>query len=147
MIITLRVSPCGYRGKGWTLNKPGLCVIKLFIPGPSRGPPSEDVVRSTVSNTEHLDPSHDIKDIIKQHQPAGTTSSSGSPTQRLTHTHTHTMMWDIDDCHTLWYLICSDYCGVCRRSDGKLFGKKSDPHDEAMEILKDQMANPPQPVS
>uniref|UniRef100_A0A3B4GXA4 Unconventional myosin-XV-like n=1 Tax=Pundamilia nyererei TaxID=303518 RepID=A0A3B4GXA4_9CICH len=66
---------------------------------PSRGPPPEDVVRSTVSNTEHLDPSHDIKDIIKQH------------------------------------------------SDGKLFGKKSDPHDEAMEILKDQMANPPQPVS
>lgn len=24
--------------------------------------------------------------------------------------------------------------------------KKSDPHDEAMEILKDQMANPPQRV-
>uniref|UniRef100_A0AAZ1XU22 Myosin XVAa n=1 Tax=Oreochromis aureus TaxID=47969 RepID=A0AAZ1XU22_OREAU len=51
-----------------------------------------------------------------------------------------------DDCHTLWDLICSDYCGVCRRSDGKLFGKKPDPHDEAMEILKDQMANPPQPL-
>lgn len=27
-----------------------------------------------------------------------------------------------------------------------MFMKKSDPHDEAMEILKDQMANPPQRV-
>lgn len=27
-----------------------------------------------------------------------------------------------------------------------MFAKKPDPHDEAMEILKDQMANPPQPV-
>ncbi|XP_054861298.1 unconventional myosin-XV [Amphiprion ocellaris] len=80
---------------------------------PSRGPPPEDVIRSSVSNTERIEPSHDIKDIIKQHQPAaGTTSSSGSPTQK--------------------------------RSDGKMFAKKPDPHDEAMEILKDQMANPPQ---
>uniref|UniRef100_A0A3P8RPX6 Myosin XVA n=1 Tax=Amphiprion percula TaxID=161767 RepID=A0A3P8RPX6_AMPPE len=39
-------------------------------------------------------------------------------------------------------LVC-----VCRRSDGKMFAKKPDPHDEAMEILKDQMANPPQSVS
>uniref|UniRef100_A0A672YL69 Myosin XVAa n=1 Tax=Sphaeramia orbicularis TaxID=375764 RepID=A0A672YL69_9TELE len=68
---------------------------------PTRGPPPEDVVRSTVSNTERMEPSHDIKDIVKQHQPAG---------------------------------------------DGKVFTKKPDPHDEAMEILKDQMANPPQPV-
>uniref|UniRef100_A0A3B3ULS8 Myosin XVA n=1 Tax=Poecilia latipinna TaxID=48699 RepID=A0A3B3ULS8_9TELE len=45
--------------------------------------------------TERIDPSHNIKDIIK--------------------------------------------------SDGKKFAKKPDPHDEAMEILKDQMANPPQP--
>ncbi|MED6248144.1 hypothetical protein ATANTOWER_027565 [Ataeniobius toweri] len=44
--------------------------------------PPEDVVRSSVSNTERIDPSHDIKDIIKQHQPTGTTSSPGSPTQR-----------------------------------------------------------------
>ncbi|XP_017161737.1 unconventional myosin-XV isoform X3 [Poecilia reticulata] len=79
----------------------------------TRGPPPEDVVRSSVSNTERIDPSHDIKDIIKQHQPAGATSSAGSPTQR--------------------------------KSDGKKFAKKPDPHDEAMEILKDQMANPPQP--
>ncbi|XP_038136248.1 unconventional myosin-XV [Cyprinodon tularosa] len=79
----------------------------------TRGPPPEDVVRSSVSNTERIDPSHDIKDIIKQHQPAGTTSSAGSPTKR--------------------------------KSDGKKFSKKANPHDEAMEILKDQMANPPQP--
>ncbi|KAM9745591.1 unconventional myosin-XV isoform 1-T1 [Menidia menidia] len=80
---------------------------------PTRGPPPEDVVRSSVSNSERMDPSHDIKDIIKQHQPAGATPSAGSPTQR--------------------------------KSDGKMFVKKPDPHDEAMEILKDQMSNPPQP--
>ncbi|XP_029363926.1 unconventional myosin-XV [Echeneis naucrates] len=80
---------------------------------PTRGPLSEDVVRSSVSNTERMEPSHDIKDIIKQHQPASTTSSTGPATQR--------------------------------KGDGKMFTKKSDPHDEAMEILKDQMANPPQP--
>ncbi|KAF3700423.1 Unconventional myosin-XV Unconventional myosin-15 [Channa argus] len=32
------------------------------------------------------------------------------------------------------------------KGDGKTFAKKPDPHDEAMEILKDQMANPPQPT-
>ncbi|XP_078807147.1 unconventional myosin-XV [Oryzias latipes] len=80
---------------------------------PTRTPPAEDVVHSSSSNTERMDPSHDIKDIIKQHQPTGTKSSSGSPTQK--------------------------------RSDGKTFMKKPDPHDEAMEILKDQMANPPRP--
>ncbi|KAM9393773.1 unconventional myosin-XV-like [Pholidichthys leucotaenia] len=79
---------------------------------PTHGPSPEDVVRSSVSNAERMEPSHDIKDIVKQHQPAGSTSSHGSPTTR--------------------------------RSDGKMFVKKPDPHDEAMEILKDQMANPPQ---
>ncbi|KAE8282979.1 Unconventional myosin-XV Unconventional myosin-15 [Larimichthys crocea] len=33
-----------------------------------------------------------------------------------------------------------------KKGDGKTFAKKPDPHDEAMEILKDQMANPPQPT-
>ncbi|XP_024920291.1 unconventional myosin-XV, partial [Cynoglossus semilaevis] len=80
---------------------------------PTRSPPPEDVVRASVSNTERLDPSHDIKDIVKQHQPAGTTTSAGSATQR--------------------------------KGEGKSFTKKPDPHDEAMEILKDQMTNPPQP--
>lgn len=52
------------------------------IPGPTRGPPPEDVVRSSPSNAERMDPSHDIKDIIKQHQPAATTTSVGPATQR-----------------------------------------------------------------
>ncbi|XP_068560532.1 unconventional myosin-XV [Cebidichthys violaceus] len=81
---------------------------------PTRGPPPEDLVRSSAGNTERIDPSHDIKDIIKQHQPADVTTSAGPATQR--------------------------------KSDGKMFGKKPDPHDEAMEILKDQMSNPPQPT-
>ncbi|XP_034395181.1 unconventional myosin-XV [Cyclopterus lumpus] len=81
---------------------------------PTRGPPPEDVVRSSSSNTKRIDPSHDIKDIIKQHQPAEATTSTGPATQR--------------------------------KSDGKGFAKKPDPHDEAMEILKDQMSNPPQPI-
>nr|XP_057906331.1 unconventional myosin-XV isoform X2 [Doryrhamphus excisus] len=79
---------------------------------PTRGAPPEDVVRSSVSNTERMEPSHDIKDIIKQHQPS--TVSSCGPSIR-------------------------------RKDDGK-FVKKPDPHDEAMEILKDQMANPPPPT-
>ncbi|XP_047427282.1 unconventional myosin-XV [Mugil cephalus] len=81
---------------------------------PSRAPPPDDVVRSSVSNTERMEPSHDIKDIIKQHQPAATAPPTGPPPPR--------------------------------KSDGKMFTKKPDPHDEAMEILKDQMSNPPQPT-
>ncbi|KAM9844223.1 unconventional myosin-XV [Aulostomus maculatus] len=91
--------------------KPGHAASQRKM-SPTRGPLTEDVVRSSVSNTERIEPSHDIKDIIKQHQPASTTSS-GPATQR--------------------------------KDDGKMFTKKPDPHDEAMEILKDQMANPPQP--
>ncbi|XP_068509540.1 unconventional myosin-XV isoform X3 [Syngnathus scovelli] len=79
---------------------------------PTRSPPPDDVVRASVSNTERMEPSHDIKDIIKQHQPASMTPSGPS---------------------------------IKRKDDGKLFIKKTDPHDEALEILKDQMANPPQP--
>ncbi|KAF5899292.1 unconventional myosin-XV, partial [Clarias magur] len=37
--------------------------------GQPRTVPSEDVVRSTISNSEHIEPSHNIKDIIKQYQP------------------------------------------------------------------------------
>lgn len=44
------------------------------------------------------------------------------------------------------YLLTYSYVCVCRKGDGKKFTKKPDPHDEAMEILKDQMANPPRPV-
>ncbi|XP_034151053.1 unconventional myosin-XV [Esox lucius] len=73
----------------------------------SRPPPPEEVVQSNVSN-----PSHNIKDIIKQYQPP----SHPAPSQPA---HTHS------------------------RGDGKMFLKKPDPHDEAMEILKDQMSNPP----
>ncbi|KAG7239477.1 hypothetical protein INR49_028948 [Caranx melampygus] len=49
---------------------------------PTRGPPPEDVVRASVNNTERMEPSHDIKDIIKQHQPAGTTTSTGPASQK-----------------------------------------------------------------
>ncbi|XP_077396049.1 unconventional myosin-XV isoform X2 [Festucalex cinctus] len=80
---------------------------------PTRSPPPDDVVRASVSNTERMEPSHGIKDIIKQHQPASMTPSGPS---------------------------------IKRKEDGKMFMKKPDPHDEAMEILKDQMANPPQPI-
>lgn len=38
------------------------------------------------------------------------------------------------------------YVCVSRKGDAKKFTKKADPHHEAMEILKDQMANPPRPV-
>ncbi|XP_077940214.1 unconventional myosin-XV isoform X2 [Gasterosteus aculeatus] len=82
--------------------------------GPTRGPPPEEVVRSSASNSERIDPSHNIKDIIKHHQPADVTTSAGP--------------------------------AAPRKGDGNMFGKKPDPHDEAMEILKDQMSNPPKPT-
>lgn len=62
-------------------NTQHLIWYKSLIPGPTRGPVPEDVVRSSPTNTERIDPSHDIKDIITQHKPASTTTS-GSPTQR-----------------------------------------------------------------
>ncbi|KAB5531005.1 hypothetical protein PHYPO_G00135900 [Pangasianodon hypophthalmus] len=37
--------------------------------GQPRTVPPEDVVRSTISNSEYIEPSHNIKDIIKQYQP------------------------------------------------------------------------------
>ncbi|XP_068193571.1 unconventional myosin-XV [Antennarius striatus] len=89
-------------------DKPAVVRQKI---SPTHGPPPEDVIRSSPSNTERMDPSHDIKDIIKQHQPASTTTSTGAAAQR--------------------------------KGDGRMFPKKPDPHDEAMEILKNQMANPP----
>ncbi|XP_035261236.1 unconventional myosin-XV-like [Anguilla anguilla] len=37
-------------------------------PGPSHTVPPEDVVKSSTTNSEHIMPSHNIKDIIKQYQ-------------------------------------------------------------------------------
>ncbi|KAK6329446.1 hypothetical protein J4Q44_G00014240 [Coregonus suidteri] len=76
----------------------------------SKAPPLEGVVRPSVSNTEHCNPSHNIKDMIKQYQ----YPSNPAPSQPAQ-----------------------------RKGEGKMFMKKPDPHDEAMDILKDQMANPP----
>ncbi|KAJ7992012.1 hypothetical protein DPEC_G00274170 [Dallia pectoralis] len=76
----------------------------------SNHPRSEEVIQSCVSNSEYWNPSHNIKDIIKQYQPP----SHPAPSQPA---HTH--------------------------RDGKMFLKKPDPHDEAMEILKEQISNPP----
>ena len=63
-------------------NRTGIDLIELYTAGSTRGPPPEDVVRSRVTNTERMEPSHDIKDIIKHHQPAGTTTSTGPATQK-----------------------------------------------------------------
>ncbi|XP_077591330.1 unconventional myosin-XV [Stigmatopora nigra] len=78
---------------------------------PTSGHQPKEVIRASLSNTERMEPSHDIKDIIKQHQPPGMSPPGPS---------------------------------IRRKDEGKLFLKKSDPHEEAMEILKDQMANLPQ---
>ncbi|KPP76175.1 myosin XVA-like [Scleropages formosus] len=39
------------------------------LSGPAHSVTAEDTVRSSVSNAEHIEPSHNIKDIIKQYQP------------------------------------------------------------------------------
>lgn len=55
---------------------------KSEITGLTRGPPPEDVVQFSPTNAEHMDPSHNIKDIIKQHQPASTSTPTGPTTHR-----------------------------------------------------------------
>lgn len=55
---------------------------KSEITGYTRGPPPEDVVQSSPTNAEHMDPSHNIKDIIKQHQPASTSTPIGPAIHR-----------------------------------------------------------------
>ncbi|KAG9349791.1 hypothetical protein JZ751_026144 [Albula glossodonta] len=40
----------------------------VISPPPKRTVPPEDVVKSSVTNSEHIVPSHNIKDIIKQYQ-------------------------------------------------------------------------------
>uniref|UniRef100_A0A3B3TDM0 Myosin XVA n=1 Tax=Paramormyrops kingsleyae TaxID=1676925 RepID=A0A3B3TDM0_9TELE len=74
--------------------------------------PPGNVVRSSVTNAEHIEPSHNIKDIIKQHQP-------GPPLRP----------------------------SEIARKEGKVFVKKTDPHDEAMSILKGQIDTQPPQVS
>ncbi|KAJ8345179.1 hypothetical protein SKAU_G00293720 [Synaphobranchus kaupii] len=78
--------------------------------GPTRFIPSEDVVKSSISNSEYIEPSQNIKNIIKQYQPSPPVQPVQLP-----------------------------------RKEPKVFLKKSDPHDEAMTILKGQIsAQPPQ---
>ena len=62
-----------------------------YVAGPTTAPPPEAVVKASVNNTERLDPSHDIKDIVKQHQPPATPAPTQTPgSQRWAHTRTHT---------------------------------------------------------
>ncbi|KAG7316984.1 hypothetical protein KOW79_019282 [Hemibagrus wyckioides] len=49
-------------------HSPAQKPIRHHYSQPRTGPP-EAVVRSTISNSEHIEPSHNIKDIIKQYQP------------------------------------------------------------------------------
>ncbi|KAM6957849.1 unconventional myosin-XV [Aplochiton taeniatus] len=59
-------------------RKPSQCKIS---PVRRSSPPPEDVVQSSVSNTERMEPSHNIKDIIKHYQPPSTPAPT-HPTQR-----------------------------------------------------------------
>ncbi|KAL7852962.1 hypothetical protein SRHO_G00187470 [Serrasalmus rhombeus] len=93
-------------------NKPSKKHAPVVVSGPMRSAPSPatDVVKYSLSNSEHIVPSHNIKDIIKQYQ-----TPSPEPAPEI------------------------------RRREGRGFVKKMNPHDEAMQILKTQMDNPPPP--
>ncbi|KAL7846059.1 hypothetical protein AOLI_G00242510 [Acnodon oligacanthus] len=93
-------------------NKPAKKHAPVTVSGPMRSAPSPatDVVKYSLSNSEHIVPSHNIKDIIKQYQ-----TPSPEPAPEI------------------------------RRREGRGFVKKMNPHDEAMQILKTQMDNPPPP--
>ncbi|XP_030634878.1 unconventional myosin-XV [Chanos chanos] len=97
-----------------TDNKPA----KKFAPVPAASGPMRsalsnevEIVKYSVSNSEHIIPSHNIKDIIRQYQ-----TPAPEPVPEIRH-----------------------------RRDGKPFVKKMNPHEEAMQILKTQMENPPPP--
>ncbi|KAK7166705.1 hypothetical protein R3I93_006462 [Phoxinus phoxinus] len=94
-------------------SRPAKKHAPVAVTGPMRSAPAPapatEVVKYSVSNSEHIVPSHNIKDIIKQYQ-----TPDPEPMPQ-------------------------------RRRDGKGFVKKLNPHDEAMQILKTQMDNPPPP--
>ncbi|KAG5277614.1 hypothetical protein AALO_G00089430 [Alosa alosa] len=91
-------------------NKPVKKFAPVAVTGPIRAAPSGgEIVKSSVVNSEHIVPSHNIKDIIRQYQ-----TPPPAPQE-------------------------------IRRKEGRGFVKKRNPHDEAMQILKPQMDNPPPP--
>ncbi|TRY64413.1 hypothetical protein DNTS_017109, partial [Danionella cerebrum] len=93
-------------------SRPAKRHAPVAVTGPMRSAPAPgtEVVKYSVSNSEHIIPSHNIKDIIKQYQ---------TP--------------------------IPEPMAPIQRRDGKAFVKKLNPHDEAMQILKPQMENPPPP--
>ncbi|KAF7689784.1 hypothetical protein HF521_013137 [Silurus meridionalis] len=93
-------------------RKPARKHAPVAVLGPMRSAraPDSEVVKYSVSNSEHIVPSHNIKDIIKQYQ------TPPEPPQPET-----------------------------RRREGKVFAKRMNPHDEALNILKTQMDIPPPP--
>nr|XP_021331574.1 unconventional myosin-XV [Danio rerio] len=93
-------------------SRPAKRHAPVAVTGPMRSTPAPgtEVVKYSVSNSEHIVPSHNIKDIIKQYQ---TPTPEPAPLKQ--------------------------------KRDGKGFVKKKNPHDEAMQILKTQMDNPPPP--
>ncbi|KAI4902885.1 hypothetical protein NFI96_000217 [Prochilodus magdalenae] len=93
-------------------NKPAKKHAPVVVSSPMRAAPAPatEVVKYSLSNSEHIVPSHNIKDIIKQYQ-----TPPPEPAPEM------------------------------RRKEGRGFVKKMNPHDEAMQILKTQMENPPPP--
>ncbi|XP_073722285.1 unconventional myosin-XV [Misgurnus anguillicaudatus] len=93
-------------------SRPAKKHAPVAVTGPMRSTPAPgtEVVKYSVSNSEHIVPSHNIKDIIRQYQ----TPDPEPMPQKY-------------------------------RREGKGFAKKLNPHDEAMQILKSQMDNPPPP--
>ena len=100
--------------------------------------PATEVVKYSLSNSEHIVPSHNIKDIIKQYQ---TPPPEPVPEMRR-------WVLPVQPCFRFRAPFRFSWLSrnfLCFRKEGRGFMKKMNPHDEAMQILKTQMENPPPP--
>ncbi|KAL2298864.1 hypothetical protein Nmel_014472 [Mimus melanotis] len=98
--------------------------------------PGEPVQHSRL-NSEHFPrPTHDIRNIIRQCQPA----PRGSQPHRYTRAHSQASGFSCLGLRVLVLMLgCRERWAV-GNAELKLFGKKLDPHEEAMQILKEQLS-------
>ncbi|XP_029603581.1 unconventional myosin-XV isoform X1 [Salmo trutta] len=104
---------------------------------PTRAPPPDDLVRSRAPPPRAPPPDDMVRS--RAPPPEGVVQSSVSDSESPSH--------NIKDMIKQYQHppnpAPSQPAHTHRKGEGKMFVKKPDPHDEAMYILKDQMANPP----
>ncbi|XP_075037418.1 unconventional myosin-XV [Mixophyes fleayi] len=131
-------------------------------PGHSNRPRPEDLIHYSTLNSEHYtQPTHNIKDIINQYKQPGVTGPVASPVSTTrpsprseayisepSHSRVSTAftrearITDRTPSHTA---VAFTRQHSIRKEPAKIFGRKLDPHEEALKILKGQMSSRPFP--